>query len=145
MKLTVVLPFYNEEALLPRLPGVVARIRAALEGHEVRLLAVDDGSTDGTRRGLDAIPELETLAHETNRGVGAAMTSGLSAATGEAALVRRFPIPGHIASAARTVRLADLNRPGAAGSITSPIARACAGFRARQTGEGMSDSNEKSL
>ncbi|MDH3590480.1 MAG: glycosyltransferase, partial [Planctomycetota bacterium] len=51
MRLTVVLPFFNEEALLDSLPGTLDRIGAALAAHDVRLLAVDDGSTDGTAAG----------------------------------------------------------------------------------------------
>ena len=87
MRLTVVLPFFNEEALLPGLPGVLGRIRAALRGHDVRLLAVDDGSTDGTAAGLAAVEGLEVETHAANRGVGAAMTTGLRRADGDAVLV----------------------------------------------------------
>jgi glycosyltransferase involved in cell wall biosynthesis len=87
MKLTVILPFFNEAALLPGLPDVLGRIRAALREHEVRLLAVDDGSTDATAAGLARVPGLEVLTHAANRGPGAAMATGLSAATGDAALV----------------------------------------------------------
>ncbi|MHC4547201.1 MAG: glycosyltransferase family 2 protein [Planctomycetota bacterium] len=87
MQLTVVLPFFNEEELLPELPGVCARVREALAGHEMRLLAVDDGSTDRTAEGLRRIEGLEVARHERNRGVGAAMSTGLSHATGEVALV----------------------------------------------------------
>ncbi|MHC4973106.1 MAG: glycosyltransferase family 2 protein [Planctomycetota bacterium] len=87
MKLTVVLPFFNEEALLPEIPGLCERVRAALKGHDVELLAVDDGSTDGTAAGLASVPGLEVVTHERNRGVGAAMTTGLTRATGEVALV----------------------------------------------------------
>ncbi len=85
--MTVVLPFYNEAALLPSLEDLLGRVRAALEGHEVRLLAIDDGSTDGTAEGLARIRGLEILRHPGNRGVGAAMTTGLREATGDAALV----------------------------------------------------------
>ena len=87
MHLTVVLPFFNEEALLPALPGTLGRIRQALASHEVRLLAVDDGSRDGTARGLASVPGLEVRTHPDNRGVGAAMTTGLREATGDAAIV----------------------------------------------------------
>jgi len=81
------MPFFNEEALLPALPALCDRIREALAGHEVRLLAVDDGSTDGTAKGLAAIAGLDVVTHPKNRGVGAAMTTGLDRATGDAALV----------------------------------------------------------
>jgi dolichol-phosphate mannosyltransferase len=87
VNVTVVLPFFDEEALLPALPGTIARIRGALAAHDVRLLAVDDGSTDGTAAGLARTDGLEVVTHARNRGVGAAMTTGLEAATGEAAIV----------------------------------------------------------
>jgi dolichol-phosphate mannosyltransferase len=88
MKLTVVMPFFNEEALLPGVAGLCERVRAALEGHAVELLAVDDGSTDGTAAGLASVAGLDLVVrHERNRGVGAAMTTGLTRAAGDVALV----------------------------------------------------------
>ena len=87
MKLTVVMPFFNEEALLPDLPLVCERVRAALEGEDVELLAVDDGSTDGTAAGLASVAGLQVATHTRNRGVGAAMTTGLTRAAGDVALV----------------------------------------------------------
>ena len=62
------LPVYNE----------VKHVRAVLE--EVRryspeILAVDDGSTDGTSAVLDEIPNLRLVRHEKNRGYGAALKS----------------------------------------------------------------------
>ena len=70
MNLTIVLPFFDEEALLPFLGGHLERIRSSLGGHSVRVIAVDDGSTDGTAAGLAEIPGLEILTHERNRGPG---------------------------------------------------------------------------
>jgi dolichol-phosphate mannosyltransferase len=87
MQVTLVLPFYNEAALLPSLPDLLRRVREALEGHDVRILAVDDGSTDATAEGLARIPGVDVVRHPANRGVGAAMATGLGSATGEAALV----------------------------------------------------------
>ena len=87
MRLTVVLPLYNEEALLPGLPEVLERIRAALAGHEVRLICVDDGSSDGTAAGLARIDGIEVETHPVNRGPGAAMNTGIEKATGDAVLV----------------------------------------------------------
>ena len=72
---------------MPGLPGLLDEVRAVLAGHEVTFLAVDDGSRDGTAKGLAAIPDLAVATHETNRGVGAAMTTGLERAEGDAAVV----------------------------------------------------------
>jgi dolichol-phosphate mannosyltransferase len=87
VKLTVILPFYDEAALLPSVPDLLARVRTALDGHDVRLLAIDDGSTDGTSDGLARIKGLDVVRHPRNRGVGAAMATGIAEATGDAALV----------------------------------------------------------
>ena len=72
---------------MPGLPGLLDEVRAALAGHEVSFLAVDDGSGDGTAKGLAAIPDLTVATHQSNRGVGAAMTTGLERAEGDAAVV----------------------------------------------------------
>jgi len=87
MHLTVVLPFFNEEQLMPGLSNLLRRILEALAGHEVQLLAIDDGSTDATPEALQAEGGLEVVRHETNRGVGAAMATGMLKAGGEAVLV----------------------------------------------------------
>ena len=87
MRLTVVLPFFNEEALLAGLDAVLARIREALAGHEVEILCVDDGSTDGTAAGLAALEDVAVVTHENNRGPGAAMATGITRARGDAVLV----------------------------------------------------------
>ncbi|MEE8104228.1 MAG: glycosyltransferase [Planctomycetota bacterium] len=87
MRLTVILPFFNEEALLPDLPATLDAIRAALSKHDVEILAVDDGSTDKTADGLAALDGVRVETHPENRGVGAAMNTGLNMAEGEAAIV----------------------------------------------------------
>jgi len=87
MRVAVVLPFFNEEALLPRLPATRDAIRAALSGHDVAILCVDDGSRDGTAAGLAALEGVRVLTHPENRGPGAAMATGIAAAEGDAVVV----------------------------------------------------------
>jgi dolichol-phosphate mannosyltransferase len=114
---TVVLPFYNEAALLPSLEDLLARVRAALAGHRVRLLAVDDGSRDATAEGLAKVRGLEVVRHPVNRGVGAAMTTGLREASGEAALVYD---PDEAYAPEVLPRLVDALRDGADVATASP-------------------------
>jgi len=83
LKLSVVIPAYNEERTLA---GVVARVRAIVTpGWEREIVVVDDGSTDGTSAVVAAIagPDLAARRLETNRGKGAALRAGFAAATGE--------------------------------------------------------------
>jgi len=87
MRLTVVLPFFNEEALLPSMPGVLEGIRGALSAHDVEILCVDDGSRDGTAAGLAELPGVAVATHAENRGPGAAMATGIERAEGDAVVV----------------------------------------------------------
>src|SRR4029078_11242094 len=85
-ELSVLIPVYNEERTLERLPD------AAEQRPEVsELVIVDDGSTDRTPEILSArdftIP-VQVIRHERNRGKGAALRTAILAAKGEVALVQ---------------------------------------------------------
>src|SRR4029450_2912749 len=85
MKLSVVVPFYNE---LRTLPTVIDRLRTAHSaalGLETELIFVDDGSTDAGRSLLDPLPrdDVRVIVHPANLGKGAAVKTGLEAATGD--------------------------------------------------------------
>ena len=83
--LSVVVPMYNEESVLPLL---VPRLRAVLDGlgEPYEVVAVDDGSTDGTlgalRAGRAVWPELRVVQLRRNCGHQAALTAGLMRARG---------------------------------------------------------------
>ena len=85
LKLSVVVPFYDEEKSLPRIETELVPVLDGL-GLEYEIVAVDDGSTDGSRRVVEGLqkklPSLRLVAHERNRGLGAAVRSGLAAAKG---------------------------------------------------------------
>src|SRR3954471_1701702 len=86
MKLSVVIPLYNE---VENVGPLVASISAALEPmrYEYELIAVDDGSTDGTRDALarlvDTNPKLRVIELRRNYGQTAAMSAGMEHARGE--------------------------------------------------------------
>ncbi len=85
---TVVVPVHNEQGGIEYLLRAMAKAAAALAPrHELRLLVVDDGSTDGTWDELEqaarAHPGLALVRHERNRGVGAAILTGIRAASTE--------------------------------------------------------------
>jgi len=88
LKLTVVIPCYNEREFLEE---VIERVRAVELADEI--LIVDDGSTDGTRdilRRLEAEEhdDLHVIYHERNKGKGAALVTGFAAATGDILLIQ---------------------------------------------------------
>ncbi len=79
---TVLAPAYNEEAVVERF---VETVLPCLQP-DWELLVVDDGSTDRTPEILEGlaprIPSLRVVAHERNRGLGAALATGFAAAGG---------------------------------------------------------------
>lgn len=90
MKLSLVIPIYNEEELLPT---VLKRVRAMAKGQpfEIELVLVDDCSKDKTPEILAAEAEhgdTIVLRHEVNRGKGAAIRTGLERASGEVIIVQ---------------------------------------------------------
>lgn len=93
MRLSVVIPAYNEAR---RLPSTLIGIVAFLEDHPrwlpAEILVVDDGSSDNTAEVAEEAAladeiSLRCLAHDRNRGKGAAVRTGFAAARGEAILL----------------------------------------------------------
>src|SRR5712692_8026946 len=89
-RLSVVIPCYNEEERLPR---TIEQIERYLDGagRSYELILVDDGSTDGTRKVMDAAAthhssvRIQALPH--NRGKGRALAEGVAAAKGSEILI----------------------------------------------------------
>ena len=76
--LSVVIPFFNEAELVS---DVLREIRSVLPTAEI--IAVDDGSTDGTGKIISALNDIRLIALQKNCGQSAAMYAGLRAAKGE--------------------------------------------------------------
>jgi len=91
MKLSIVVPVYNERDLAPL---ALARIEAAPlpEGLAREIVLVDDCSTDGTREWLQEYaatrPHVTLKLHPHNQGKGAALRTAFAAATGELVIVQ---------------------------------------------------------
>lgn len=85
----IVLPAYNEAAGLPPLLGAIEGLCARLDGSAaVCVVVVDDGSSDGTgevAQGFAGRIPLTVLVHPQNRGLAAAIRTGLEHACREAA------------------------------------------------------------
>jgi glycosyltransferase involved in cell wall biosynthesis len=86
--LSVVIPCFNER-------DTVAEIlrRVHTQAPDAEIVLVDDGSTDGTRDVLrqftpQSHPHLRVLLHEKNGGKGAALHTGIQAATGDVILIQ---------------------------------------------------------
>lgn len=86
MKLSVIIPVYNE---VESIQEILKRVRATRLAREI--IVVDDGSVDGTRellKKLDGKSSLQVILHEKNQGKGAAISTGLQAASGEVLLIQ---------------------------------------------------------
>jgi glycosyltransferase involved in cell wall biosynthesis len=81
---TVVIPCFNEMHAIER---TIEELRRAVpSGTCFRMIVVDDGSTDDTKDILRKLPpaeDLQILEHARNRGYGAALKTGIRAATTE--------------------------------------------------------------
>jgi len=87
VRVSVVMPIYNEEETLE---AIVRRVKHVAP--DVELVAIDDGSVDGSR---EILARLEgeglvdrVLLHERNQGKGAALSTGFRAATGDVVIVQ---------------------------------------------------------
>jgi glycosyltransferase involved in cell wall biosynthesis len=86
MRLSVVIPVYNEVETIDR---IVERVRAVDLAEEI--VIVDDGSSDGTPEKLAALDrddDVRVLRHDRNRGKGAALRTGFAAAGGDVVLIQ---------------------------------------------------------
>jgi glycosyltransferase involved in cell wall biosynthesis len=90
MKLSIVIPVYNEVNTIARIIDLVDRapLPALVETREI--LVVDDCSTDGSAEVLKGITNasVRVLTHPRNRGKGAALRTGFQASTGEIVLIQ---------------------------------------------------------
>jgi dolichyl-phosphate beta-glucosyltransferase len=88
--LSIVIPCYNEETRLPR---TIQQVERFLDSKDIgyELILVDDGSSDGTRKVMDAAAErnrsVRVEALPRNRGKGRALAEGVAAAKGSEVLV----------------------------------------------------------
>jgi len=89
VKLSIVIPCFNE---LATIDDIIDAVNAA-PYPDKEIIIVDDCSTDGTRDKLEQIIEpsgrvSRVLYHSTNQGKGAALRTGIAAATGDVVIIQ---------------------------------------------------------
>jgi glycosyltransferase involved in cell wall biosynthesis len=85
--LTVVIPVYNERATVAE---IIRRIRAVEIPLTLQVIVVDDGSSDGSDKVLQALEDstVRVIRHTHNQGKGAAIRTGMEAMTGDLLLIQ---------------------------------------------------------
>ena len=87
MKLSIIIPCFNEKATVLEL---IDAVRSAPVQNK-QIIIVDDGSTDGTceiLRRIESQADVVVIYHETNKGKGAALSTGFAAASGDICIVQ---------------------------------------------------------
>lgn len=108
MKLSVIIPAYNEAARLPEtLRDAYAWLKEKWNG-EFEIIVVDDGSSDNTVAEANKLrdenrPELRVVEQKPNRGKGAAVRRGMLEADGDIRLFMDADHSTHIREAAKVL------------------------------------------
>lgn len=88
MKLSIIIPCYNEIATIAQ---VIAKIRSLDLPLEREIVVIDDCSKDGTREYLQTLEkdsDIKVCLHQQNRGKGAALRTGFLSASGDIVLIQ---------------------------------------------------------
>lgn len=87
MKVSIIIPTYNEEKTLPQ---VLDAVRAASFGFsaEREIIVVDDGSRDNTREFLSHEKDIIPIFMPVNQGKGVALKEGFLRATGDIVMIQ---------------------------------------------------------
>lgn len=108
MKLSVVIPVYNERNTIA---SVVEQIERVPMPVEKEIIIVDDASTDGTREIVTALAavqnpgNIKALYHERNQGKGKAIQTGLAEVTGDIVIIQDADLEYHPEDYPAAVRL----------------------------------------
>ena len=89
MKISVVIPCYNEETTIQE---ILKLVQIALNDKEYEIILVDDASTDNTFQIINDLSLNEdtivVITHELNLGKGAALRSGFNACSGDVVIIQ---------------------------------------------------------
>jgi glycosyltransferase involved in cell wall biosynthesis len=107
MKLSIVVPVYNEEKTLESLYGEINRVSFSTD---LEIIFVDDGSGDGSREILKKLasedPRIRLILKEANSGKGSSLALGFESVTGDIVVVQDADLeyhPGEIPSLIRLI------------------------------------------
>lgn len=111
--LSIIVPCFNEEENVGLLIEAVFKMLSA-DSRFIELILIDDGSRDRTAeivQGMAAYePRLRLVAHTRNRGLGAAIRTGLETATGDYVLYTDADLPFDLSQISRLLMQASADQ-----------------------------------
>jgi dolichol-phosphate mannosyltransferase len=87
MKLSIIVPVYNEEKTVAEILRKVKKQKLP-KGLTKEIIVVNDGSIDKTIKKLDEISGIRVFNHRKNKGKGAALKTGMSESKGDIILIQ---------------------------------------------------------
>ncbi len=83
MKVSIIIPVYNEEKTIEKVIAEIKKVPI-----EKELIVVDDGSSDRTKEILKNIEDIKKIFFDKNQGKGSAIRAGLRLATGDIVIIQ---------------------------------------------------------
>ncbi len=89
MKLSIIIPLFNEEKTIDKILKKVSKIRLS-KGIKKEIIVIDDGSNDNSKVKIQnlKLKGIKKIFHERNLGKGAAIRTGIKQATGEMIIIQ---------------------------------------------------------
>ncbi|MCS7258358.1 MAG: glycosyltransferase family 2 protein, partial [candidate division WOR-3 bacterium] len=108
MKLSVIIPVYNERASIVDIINKIKKVPVNKE-----IIVVDDASTDGTQEILRTISDIKLVVHSINQGKGCAVRSGLKVAEGDIIIIQDADLEYNPLDYLKLLRAFNNNKIGA--------------------------------
>lgn len=86
MKLSILIPVYNEEKTVKKVIDLVKKVNLGKVKKEI--IVVDDKSTDKTLKVLEQIKDIKLIKHARNKGKGAAIKTAIQNASGDIIIIQ---------------------------------------------------------
>ena len=89
MKISIIIPCYNEESTILQ---IIELVQESLSSNDYEIIVVDDASKDKTKQFINIHSEndnrIRIICHEINSGKGAAIRSGINNVTGDVVIIQ---------------------------------------------------------